>query len=48
MICHQSAGRKRPSGVSVYPCGVCIQEFAARIQNALISVPVATSSVATK
>ena len=35
-ICHQSAGRNWPSAVSEWPCGVCIQEFAARIQNALI------------
>ena len=49
MTVHQSApagtGRRRRSRS---PCGVCIQLFAERIQNAEISVPTATASVAAK
>src|SRR5690606_9529763 len=37
-----------PSSAKVKPCGVCIQELAARIQNALTSVPNATINVAKK
>ena len=48
MIAHQSAGRNRPSGVRVNPCGVCIHEFTDRIQNALSRVPNATRQVARK
>src|SRR3546814_15423488 len=44
---HQSTGTARPSTIA-WPAGVCIQEFAERIQNAEISVPTATSTVATK
>ena len=37
-----------PSSANAKPCGVCIHELAARIQNALISVPKATMQVEKK
>ena len=47
MIANQSTGTTRPFDDSK-PCGVCIQLLEARIQNAEISVPIATISVAKK
>ncbi len=44
---HQSVGIARPSTIAK-PAGVCIQEFADRIQNAETSVPTATRRVAMK
>src|SRR3984885_9206094 len=43
----QSTGTTRPLTISK-PCGACIQLLEARIQNAEISVPVATMIVAKK
>jgi hypothetical protein len=43
---HQLIGWNTPSMTS-WPCGVCIQEFRLRIQNADNVVPPATISVAT-
>ncbi len=37
-----------PSSAKAKPWGVCIQELAARIQNALIKVPIATVQVERK
>src|SRR3990167_1516503 len=48
MISSQLRGFKRPSCKTSKPCGVCIQLLAAIIQNAEISVPIATMQVAAK
>ena len=42
MIASQSTGKATPSRIS-WPAGVCIQLLAARIQNAEIAVPTATT-----
>ena len=44
----QSAATYCPAAFMAWPVGVCIQELADRIQNAEISVPTATISVAKK
>src|ERR1700682_2411060 len=43
----QSTGTTRPLMISK-PCGVCIQLLEARIQNAEMTVPIATMTVAKK
>ncbi|MNF15512.1 hypothetical protein D3C80_2181560 [compost metagenome] len=47
-IAHQSTGTNCPAALMAKPLGVCIQEFAERIQVAEISVPIATMAVARK
>ena len=46
MTAHQSAACSWPSMIS-NPCGVCIQELSARIQNAEADVPIATRNADT-
>ncbi|MNL69588.1 hypothetical protein D3C87_1944670 [compost metagenome] len=47
-IAHQSTGTNWPASFIAKPAGVCIHEFAERIQVAEISVPTATMTVAKK
>ncbi len=47
-MAHQSSGTNWPTALTVWPCGVCIQEFTDRIQNAEKKVPMATIRVARK
>lgn len=48
ITCQKSVATIVPSAANSNPCGVCIQELAARIQNDEISVPMATMHVAKK
>src|SRR5689334_13784641 len=48
MISHHEAGWNTPCASTTWPCGVCIQLFAAMIQNVEINVPSATMQVAKK